>query len=368
MAKVISIVGARPQFIKLAPISREFGAPGQTELEHVVVHTGQHYDDAMSALFFDELGIEEPRHNLGVGSGTHAKQTGQMLVGIEEVLLEEAPQAILVYGDTNSTLAGALAATKLHIPVLHVEAGLRSYNRAMPEEINRVAVDHISEVLLCPSARALNILRNEGITEGVHFVGDVMYDAVLHALSVSEGKATAVDKLGLQPKGYYLATAHRPRNTDNLDCLRAILTALAELRYEVIFPVHPRTRKVIDSNPDVLSGLRDNVRLIEPVGYLDMVQLLRNARILLTDSGGMQKEAFFVGVPCITMRDETEWAETVEAGWNTLVGSNADMICTTAQEFEHIRWDERAKSRPEPYGNGHAAGKILGIVRATVRP
>jgi len=320
----------------------------------------------MSALFFDELGIDEPRHNLGIGSGTHAEQTGRMLMGIEEVLQAETPQGLLVYGDTNSTLAGALAATKLHIPVMHVEAGLRSYNRAMPEEINRVAVDHISEVLLCPSLKAVNILRDEGLTAGVHFVGDVMYDAVLHALAVSEGGPTAMDRLGLQPKGYYLATVHRPQNTDNVECLKSILGALDELRHEVIFPVHPRTRKVIDSSRDPLLGRRGNVRLIEPVGYLDMVQLLQNARILFTDSGGMQKEAFFVGVPCITMRNETEWIETVEAGWNTLVGSNAEMIRTKAGEFEEVRWAERGKSRPEPYGDGHGARRILDVVRATV--
>lgn len=364
MPKIVSIVGARPQFIKLAPICRELETEGAGELEHVVVHTGQHYDKAMSERFFEELGIHEPKHNLGVGSGTHAVQTGRMLVGIEEALVKESPQAALVYGDTNSTLAGALAAAKLHVPVLHVEAGLRSYNRAMPEEINRVATDHVSDVLLCPSRKAVEILAGEGIVQGVHFVGDVMYDAVLYASSVAQGKSQALGELGLKPKGYFLATVHRPRNTDDLACLKSILSALAALPCEVVFPVHPRTRKVIDANASALGPPADNVRLTEPLGYLDVIMLLRHSRMLLTDSGGMQKEAFFLGVPCITLRDETEWPETVDAGWNCLVGSDAGRTLAAVEAFEAADWSERGERRPQPYGDGHAARKILDVVRA----
>lgn len=367
MRKIVSIVGARPQFIKLAPICRAIEAVGDEGLEHVVVHTGQHYDRAMSSRFFEELGIRAPKHNLGVGSGTQAAQTGRMLMGVEDALVEEAPQAVLVYGDTNSTLAGALAAAKLHMPVLHVEAGLRSYNRAMPEEINRVVTDHISDVLLCPSTKAVEILAGEGIVEGVHFVGDVMYDAVVYASTLAEHRSHVLDELTLQPDRYFLATVHRPGNTDTPGHLASILSALAALPYDVVFPVHPRTRNALDANASALPALADNVRLIEPLGHLDTIMLLRHAKALLTDSGGMQKEAFFLGVPCVTLRDETEWPETVDSGWNRLVGSDRDKILAEVRAFEHVDWRARVESRPEPYGDGRAAQRIVAIARALLK-
>ena len=356
MPTVVSVVGARPQFIKLAPVCREIRF---AQIDHVIVHTGQHYDEAMSELFFRELGIPEPERNLGVGSGPHGVQTARMLEGLERALVEIRPDGCLVYGDTNSTLAAALAAAKLHVPVFHVEAGLRSHNRAMPEEINRIATDHISDVLLCPSARAVEELRTEGIVTGVHLVGDVMYDAVLHGSAAAGAASQVLDELGLAARGYFLATVHRPRNTDRADRLRQILEAFSDLPHAVVFPVHPRTRHALDRLGGAVPG---NVRLVPPVGYLDMMQLLRHARALLTDSGGMQKEAFFLGTPCVTLREETEWVETIDAGWNRLVGASPEQIVSTVAEYELLDWRARASAQPQPYGDGHAAGKIVEVV------
>ena len=320
--KILHVVGARPQFIKAAPVGKALRAAGHTE---VLVHTGQHYDDGMSAVFFRELEIPEPDYNLGVGSGPHGWQTGQMLMRIEEVLLAEKPDWVLVYGDTNSTLAGALAACKLRIPLAHVEAGLRSFNREMPEEYNRVLTDHCSDLLFCPTQMAVDNLAREGITKGVHLVGDTMYDAVLQFAEIARQRSTILQDLGLKPKGYLLATAHRPYNTDVPENLRNILTAFAEIGEPLIFPVHPRTWQNISELDGVASfEFNRNVRMIEPVGYLDMLVLEQNARLILTDSGGIQKEAYWLSVPCVTLRDETEWVETVEAGWNVLAG--ADMV------------------------------------------
>lgn len=365
MAKVISVVGARPQFVKLAPICRAMGAV--PDLEHVVAHTGQHYDAAMSDQFFQELRIDEPRYNLGVGSGTHAHQTALMLVGLEDLLLDEKPDGVLVYGDTNSTLAAALAAAKLHLPVMHVEAGLRSRNRSMPEEINRVVTDHVSDVLFCPSMTAVDILGQEGIVDGVHFVGDVMYDAVLYAAEQARGRSHVLAELGVAPKAFALATVHRPSNTDHPDCLAAILAGLAGLGQPVVFPVHPRTRRALADHADALGPLPDNVRLVEPLGHLDMVALLDQAALLLTDSGGMQKEAFFLRVPCITMRSETEWVETVDAGWNQLVGADTERIQAAAVAWDRVDWSARTATRPEPYGDGHAAEKIVDLAGHVLR-
>ena len=350
--RVLSVVGARPQFIKAAPVSRQL----RRQHQEVLLHTGQHYDHGMSQVFFDDLGIPMPDVNLGIGSATHGRQTGQMLAGIESVLLEKQPDWMLVYGDTNSTLAGALAAAKLHIPVGHVEAGLRSFNRAMPEEINRVLTDHIADLLFCPTETAVSNLAVEGIVAGVHDTGDVMLDAVLHHASVAEERSTILDGLALEPRSYLLATVHRPRNTDRTENLRAILEALSQVGETVIFPVHPRTSKMMHAEELSVSA---SVRLIEPVGYLDMLQLERNARLILTDSGGVQKEAYFLAVPCVTLRQETEWVETVEAGWNMLVKADRERI------LESVRGSSAPATHPEVFGDGHAAEKIVHLLETT---
>jgi UDP-N-acetylglucosamine 2-epimerase len=354
--KILSIVGARPQFIKAAPVSRAL----RRAVDEVLVHTGQHYDHEMSAIFFDELRIPKPDYNLGVGSGPHGQQTGQMLIRIEEVLLAEQPDWVLVYGDTNSTVAGALAAVKLHIPIAHVEAGLRSFNRRMPEEHNRVLTDHAADLLLCPTQTAVDNLAHEGIRQGVHLVGDVMYDAVLYNAGLAEEHSSVLDQLELEAGSYALATVHRPRNTDDPVRLRSILTALMELECPVIFPVHPRTRQRMaefDLNPESSQRHENqNLELIEPVGYLDMLALEKNARLILTDSGGVQKEAYFFTVPCLTLREETEWVETVDAGWNRLVGADQKAIVQTAREFR------TEGTPPSFFGDGHAADKIAALL------
>jgi UDP-N-acetylglucosamine 2-epimerase len=303
----------------------------------------------MSAVFFEELAIPTPEINLGVGSGRHGEQTAAMLSGIEAVLLAEKPDWTLVYGDTNSTLAGALAAAKLHIPVAHVEAGLRSFNRAMPEEINRLLTDHVSTLLLCPSQAAVDNLAAEGVTGGVHLVGDVMADALLAAQERAAAHSMILEKLGLQPGGYLLATVHRAENTDDPLRLAEILGALQECGETVVFPAHPRTRPR-------LGPTAANLRVIEPVGYLDMVRLEAAARLILTDSGGVQKEAYWLGTPCITLRDETEWVETVQAGWNRLTGADRAAILAAVHTFQP------PAGRPALYGDGRAAGRCLALL------
>jgi UDP-GlcNAc3NAcA epimerase len=317
--KIVSIVGARPQFIKAAVLSREI----RKEHTEVLIHTGQHYDENMSQVFFDELDIPAPNYFLGIGSGSHGAQTGAMLAGIEEVLLKEQPDCVLVYGDTNSTLAGALAAVKLHIKVAHVEAGLRSFNRRMPEEINRVLTDHVADLLLCPTQTAVDNLAAEGITAGVHLVGDVMYDGLLWAVERGKRTSTILADLGLSPKNYALVTVHRAENTDDPERLGGILDALNQIEETIVWPVHPRAHKKLE---ELNWQPAEHIRLIEPVGYVDMATLEAQARVILTDSGGMQKEAYWLGVPCITLRDETEWVETVEAGANEIVGTSAPCI------------------------------------------
>jgi len=362
--KVMDIVGARPQFIKLAPILRAIEQHNKLcvkeQICEILLHTGQHYDYLMSQVFFDELGIKAPDYHLGVGSGTHGYQTGEMLKRIEEVLLNEKPDLVIVYGDTNSTLAGALASAKLRIPVAHVEAGLRCFNKRVPEEINRILTDHVSDLLFCPTETAVKNLKLEGITEGVHFVGDVMYDAVLMYLEVAEDKSDVLSRFGLEPKGYALATIHRAENTDNLERLSAILEGLeriAEEGMKVVFPIHPRTKKQITAIGWQMKG----VRVFEPVSYLDMLVLEKNAHLILTDSGGVQKEAFFFRVPCITLREQTEWIETVETGWNTLVGCDPDRIVEAATRAKPGR------DSAFPYGDGKAGLKIVEIVCAFLR-
>jgi UDP-GlcNAc3NAcA epimerase len=355
VTKIVSVIGARPQFIKAAPVSRALRErAGVTE---VLVHTGQHYDDNMSAVFFRELDIAHPQHNLGIGSAPQGAQTGRMLGAIEEVLLSERPDWVIVYGDTNSTLAGALAAAKLHIPVAHVEAGLRSFNRAMPEELNRLVADHVADLLLAPTRAAIDNLAREGIAgPNVALVGDVMYDAVLHYGQVAEAQSTALDDLAVKPGQYVLATVHRAENTDDAARLGAIMSALWQLSDEipVILPLHPRTRRAAEAAGLELGAGR-RLRIVEAVGYLDMVMLERHARMIATDSGGVQKEAYFSRVPCVTLRTETEWVELVESGWNTLVPP-----VDPESVLRGLRSGLGAKPGPwRPfYGDGNAASAI----------
>lgn len=351
---MVTVVGARPQFIKAATVSRVLrSAPGVRE---ILVHTGQHYDENMSAVFFTELEIPSPDYHLGVASGTHGAQTGRMLEAIERVLLAEKPDWALVYGDTNSTLAGALAAVKLHIPVAHVEAGLRSFNRRMPEEINRVLVDHASDLLFAPTRAAVENLCKEGLPETrIHLVGDVMYDAALYYRAKAERASRILQQLNLRPKEYILATVHRAENTDDPARLRVIIEGLRNAAKEmpVVMPLHPRTRAALEQAALYPEAVR-YLRLINPVGYLDMVMLEQNARLIVTDSGGVQKEAFFCRVPCVTLREETEWVELVELGWNRLVSpvSAVDVAAEIAMGL-NIKGTEGM-----PYGDGHAANEI----------
>jgi UDP-GlcNAc3NAcA epimerase len=340
---ILTVVGARPQFIKAAAVSRAIRA--SADFSEIMVHTGQHFDEMMSDVFFRELEIGKPEVNLAIHGGTHGAMTGQMLAGIETCLIERKPDWVLVYGDTNSTLAGALAAAKLHIPVVHVEAGLRSFNRRMPEEVNRVLTDHVSALLLSPTMAGVRNLEAEGITRGVHHVGDVMYDAMLHAQKRSREMSTIVADLGLSDGGFALATVHRAENTDDPARLQAVMNAIATTAggLPVVLPVHPRTRQAIARSGTQLG----TIRTIDPVGYIDMVRLLDGAKVVLTDSGGLQKEAYFARRPCVTLRDETEWTETLEHGWNRL--------WTTP--------DWKPRSDITDYGTGQAAEAVLDAIR-----
>ncbi|MRS11730.1 MAG: UDP-N-acetylglucosamine 2-epimerase (non-hydrolyzing) [Actinobacteria bacterium] len=348
--KIASIVGARPQFIKAAPVCRALRA----EHDEVLIHTGQHYDHGMSQVFFDELGIPAPDHNLGIGSGGHGRQTGEMLAALEELLQQIEPDAVLVYGDTNTTLAGGLAAAKLNIPVAHVEAGLRSFNRSMPEEINRVVVDHMSALLLAPTTAAIGNLTAEGLASRAVLVGDVMLDTAREfAERTDVGEVLSAH--GLHEGGYYLATVHRAATSDDPVRLGNVVEAFGSLDRPVLWPVHPRTAGNLHEFG--LEGrMGGNVRAIEPQPYGEMIALLRGAEALLTDSGGMQKEAYFFGVPCVTLRDETEWVETVEMGWNRLAGTEPGRI------REAVAAVSRPAERPEVYGDGHAAEKVAEAV------
>ncbi|MDQ2715202.1 MAG: UDP-N-acetylglucosamine 2-epimerase (non-hydrolyzing) [Chloroflexota bacterium] len=344
--KFVTIVGTRPQFIKLGPVSQAL----RDRHQEVLVHTGQHYDASMSGDFFRDLTLPEPDYNLEIGSAAHGAQTGRMLAAIEEVLLKERPDGVVVFGDTNSTLAGALAAAKLSLPVAHVEAGVRSYNRSMPEEINRVLTDHSATWLFCPTENARRQASREGLTRGVEVVGDVMYDVVRRMRPQLAAHAqTLLPSLNLAPHAYVVATLHRPANTDDPAALRRIAAALNSLATPIVFPVHPRTRQAIQRYGVEWSRW---VHLVEPLGHLDMLTLVQSARHVATDSGGLQKEAFLLGVSCITLREETEWPETLVDGWNVLVGNRSEDIVAA---FD--RCEPRMRG-PHPFGDGNAARKI----------
>ncbi len=353
--KVFSVVGARPQFIKARPLSTALEASGVSEF---LLHTGQHYDAGMSERFFTELGLRLPNVNLGIGSGPHGAQTGRMLAGIEEHLVQWKPDVLLIYGDTNSTVAAALAAAKLHIPIAHVEAGLRSRNRRMPEEINRVIADHLSARLYCPSAEAAANLIAEGIHDGVEIVGDVMHDALRYFLPIAMQRSDVLDRLALSERNYHVATLHRADLTDDATLLKGMLCALGELDRPVILPLHPRTRARLEAlawSPPAGSKLL----LISPLGYLDMLRIVASADRVITDSGGLQKEAYWLRRPCVTLREETEWTETVAAGWNRLAG-------TSASALRQAIGIAPAADHPPLYGDGHAAGRIVESLHSLV--
>ncbi len=354
--KILTVVGARPQFIKAAAVSRAFRNNDWQQINEVLVHTGQHYDDNMSKVFFDELDIPHPKYNLEISGGQHGAMTGRMMEAVEIVLLKEKPDWLLIYGDTNSTLAGALAAAKLHIPIAHVEAGLRSFNMRMPEEINRILADRLSSLLFCPTETAVKNLKAEGVRQGVHNVGDVMYDVALFYRDRASKQSKVLYTLNLISGEFALATCHRAENTDNPARLSAILSALAEIASQlpVVLPLHPRTKKLISEFG--LTQLLAKITITDPLPFLDMVALEQASRLILTDSGGVQKEAFFYGIPCITMRDETEWTETVDLGWNQLVGASTSSILSAANE--RLRHPPTSTSA-RPYGAGMAARKIL---------
>jgi UDP-GlcNAc3NAcA epimerase len=359
MKKIVTVLGARPQIIKASVVSHAMRQSGQ--LREVLVHTGQHFDANMSGVFFEELGMHKPDHFLDIHGGGHGAMTGRMLEQVEKVLLTEKPDAVLVYGDTNSTLAGALAAVKLHIPVAHVEAGLRSFNMAMPEEVNRILTDRISRWLFTPTSAASAHLRREGVADAqIEEVGDVMYDVALHHGSRVDASGRLLTKLGLAPESYVLATVHRAENTDHEQRLIAIVDGLQALAQHmpVVWPLHPRTRGVLQ-RMGRLAGLSDNMLLIEPVSYMDMVQLEKYAAAIATDSGGVQKEAFFYRVPCVTLRDETEWMELVDAGWNRLVPPlNAQAVSSAVEASIRSKGKSVA-----PYGSGDAALKIVNTLK-----
>tara|TARA_B100000809_G_scaffold77708_1_gene75563 strand:- start:1172 stop:2266 length:1095 start_codon:yes stop_codon:yes gene_type:complete len=359
MPEFVSIVGARPQFIKAAVVSQALGDAGVDEW---LVHTGQHYDDNMSKVFFDQLGLPRPDQNLRIGGGSHGVQTARMLEGIEAALLDRRPAGMLVYGDTNSTLAGALAAAKLNIPVAHVEAGLRSGDRTMPEEVNRIVVDHVSAVHFVPTQTAVDNLKREGVAAGgIHLVGDVMYDAVLQHSARAEAESTILAEIGVAPQGYILATVHRAANTDDPQCLQAIFAALEAISHEVpvVVPVHPRTRQALLQAGAALAA--PALHMIDPANYLDMLMLEKQAQLIVTDSGGVQKEAFFWRVPCVTLRTNTEWVELIEIGWNRLLPpTSAESIVSGIRAALAGKGGDPDAA---PYGHGDAARKIANVLR-----
>ncbi len=364
--KIVTVIGARPQFIKAAAVSRVIRDIYPDAIEEILVHTGQHFDENMSQSFFDDLDIPEPKYNLEIAGGNHGEMTGRMLEAVERVILDEGPDWVLVYGDTNSTLAGALAAVKLHIPVAHVEAGLRSFNMRMPEEVNRIVADRISSLLFCPTETAVENLSVEGLTRGVYNVGDVMYDISLFYAQRARDRSSILSDLGLTAGEFALATCHRAENTDDPRRLGEIIGGLAETATSlpVVLPLHPRARKLAETQ-----GLSDSFEapliVTDPIGFLDMVALEQSARMILTDSGGVQKEAFFYNVPCITMRDETEWVETVELGANRLVGASKAAMVSAVRD---ILRDGIETTAATPYGQGNAAAEIVDLLYRSRTP
>jgi UDP-N-acetylglucosamine 2-epimerase len=352
--RIVTVIGNRPQFVKAAAVSRLL----RERHDELLVHTGQHYDDELSRIFFEELGVPAPDRELGAGGGSAAEQTARMLAGLEPVLAELEPGLVLVYGDTNSTLAGALAAAQAHIPVGHVEAGMRSFDRAMPEELNRVLTDHAADLLLCSTETAMANLAREGLRERAHLVGDVMADVSLAFRDIAAERSRILAERGLEPGGYLAVTAHRAGNVDDPERLRLLVELLESLPGRVVLPLHPRTRARLEA-----AGLLDRLERAEgldlapPVGYLDFLELVRNARAVLTDSGGVQKEAYLLGVPCVTLRDTTEWVETVEAGWNVLVDLDSEAALAALER-------EPPAERPELYGGGHAAERVCDVLSA----
>ncbi len=361
LMKIVTIVGARPQFIKAAAFSRAINEhnlhSNSTQIEEIIIHTGQHFDTNMSDVFFKELSIPKPKINLEISGLSHAAMTGRMLEEIEKFLIEIQPNVLLIYGDTNSTLAGALAASKIHIPVAHVEAGLRSFNMKMPEEINRIVADKLSTHLFCPTKSAVQNLLDEGVSNGVFLTGDVMLDVTNYCRALAE-ETVNLDQWGLSKGEYILTTIHRAENTDNPQRIESIFKALNKIaeKIKVVMPIHPRTAQFIKRLQ--LQKLLEKIQIIDPLPYIPMTKLQMNASIILTDSGGIQKEAFFHKVPCITLRDETEWVETVELGWNKIVGADSDKIINAFETVQKGRLDSG-----EPYGNGNAAKNILGILK-----
>lgn len=327
--KVCSIIGARPQFIKIAPLSKELRKYHQ----EIIIHTGQHYDQNMSKNFFEQLQIPKPDHNLGIGSGTHGQQTGLMLKKIEEVLLKEKPDEVIVFGDTNSTLAGALTSRKLNIKTAHIEAGMRSFDKRMPEEINRIVTDHCSDILFCPNENSKRNLINENIKKNIFVVGNIMSEALIENLKKAEMESKIMENLNLKKKEYLLATVHRPSNTDSLKSLKSIVTAFIESKENIIFPMHPRTKKFMAMYGLTKKINSSSVKVINPIDYFDMLILEKNAKKILTDSGGIQNEAFLLGIPCITLRENTEWVETIEQKANMLVGSDKKKIMDSVKTF-----------------------------------
>lgn len=353
--KVLTIVGARPQFVKAAVVS---AALKKEKVKEVMIHTGQHYDYNMSALFFKELKIKAPKYNLGIGAMDREKMIVRMRLKIEEIIKTEKPSCVLVYGDTNSTLAGALAAGKYAIPVAHIESGLRSYNKKMPEELNRIATDKVSDILFCPTATAVSNLKKEGLRNGVKLTGDVMYDALLAFLPVAVKRSKILRKLGLKKGGYILVTLHRAENTNSRKCLASIFQALYKLAEykKIVMPLHPRTKKYLLAY-GFYEEASKKLQLVDPVGYLDNLLLMKNSAKICTDSGGMQKEAYLLKVPCLTLRGETEWVETVRAGWNVITGADAKKI------FREGMKKETDRKHPELYGNGRASEIIVKMLK-----
>ncbi len=351
MPKILTVVGARPQFVKAAALSRVLK---EKAIEEILVHTGQHFDENMAEIFFRQMDIPEPKYNLGINSLSHGAMTGRMLEEIEKVLMIEKPSAVVVFGDTNSTLAGALAASKLHIPVVHVEAGLRSFNMKMPEEVNRIVTDRLSAYLFCPTEVAINNLKAEGFDNfGINIInsGDIMYDVALYYSRISGEKSTIIQDSELNKKPFILTTLHRQENTDDLNRLNSIISALNSLadEYQIVLPVHPRTRKILESN-----NIKLNFEPIDPVGYFDMIELFKHCKMVITDSGGVQKEAFFFGKHCLVARDETEWTELVDLNYNFMVGADTEKIIKTVEKVSK----STAKFDVKPYGDGNAAEKI----------